>query len=924
MHTKLALLTILLYTLVACQTEQNTITEKYPGSHPQAQAEMMMTYVDPATGVIPPGIRHKELAYAKTLPKRPALNLRNNNDCTTLEWTEAGPDNIGGRTRALAFDKTNPNIILAGGATGGIWKSTDHGESWQLKSELGSPLNVSTLTQDPRPEFSNNWYFATGELRGESGYDRGYTARNYGAGIYKSSDNGETWSVLPNSIPDNEVSWDAAFDFVHKVVVSPTTGTLFIANNGSGIYRSTDDTSFPRVLGSLADHLYNDIAVDDNGRLVAVMSSLRINWTHSTTGGVFISDDDGMTWEDITPPTFPNQHHRSLVAIAPSNPDIVYVLTYTGNSFSNNREDIRFHYLNLAEGTSEDRTEFLPNFPGTNPFTGPALHSLGSYCMALGIHPDFEDFVVIGGNAMYRSYNGFSQPIPNDQSITIIGGYEDVSGVGFPYIYPNHWVDQHALVFNPENTSEMWNGNDSGIYRTSDIAANNVIWDDKSRGYNTVQYFFVGMSEEADDGKIMGGAQDNGTIYFQDIGSNGNPVFTDGLEICAGDGSYGYFGKNYAYTSLQNGRARRANYLNAEQTDIQTHLTFQLVNVAPPPDANTSNMFYIHPYIIDPNDEKIMYFPEQNTIWRNSNLEAGNPLFFWSKLENIAAPLGYTITSLAVSRSPAHTLYFGATHNNASPKIYRLDNANTANSGLEDISIPGAAVGAYVHSIAVNPVDVDEAMVAFSNYNIYGLYHTIDGGNSWELVEGNLAGTINAPGPSIRSVAILPVDDGEVGQTLYLVGTSVGLFSTNHMDGFATEWQQEAPEIIGNAIAEMVFARPSDGRVAVGTFGRGIFIADLAPTTSITTPERLQDLDFRLYPIPVTDNSTATWKMSTTANISLKLFNAAGQVLHTYLQDETLNADNHNYTPNFESLPKGIYYLQLQVGTQQKTIKFVK
>lgn len=896
------------------------------GYHPQAEAEMMQTYVDPTIGDIPAGIRHRELAYVNTLPKRSGLRFRDDDPAPPIHWHDAGPANIGGRTRALALDQADPETILAGGATGGIWKSTDNGESWELKTEPGAHLNVTTLTQDPRLEHSETWYYATGELRGESGWDRGYTARNHGSGIYKSTDNGETWAVLSGSVPGNSTSWDAAFDFTHRIVISPTTGTRFIANNASGIYRTTDDENFPRVLGALAEHLYNDVAVGSDGRLVAVMSSLRTNWTHTTTGGVFVSTNDGLNWQEITPSTFPNQHHRSLVAIAPSNPDVVYILTYTGNLLPNNREDIRFHYLNLSDGTSEDRTAFLPNFFGTNPFIGPALHSLGSYCMALGVRPDDENFLVIGGNALYRSTNGFSEPIPANQELTIIGGYEDVSGQGFPHKYPNHWVDQHVVVFHPENTQIMWNGNDSGIYRTSDVDVQNVVWEDQSRGYNTIQYFFATMAAEADDNRIMGGSQDNGTIYFRDTGSVDVPMFTDGLEICGGDGSYGYFGKNYAYTSLQNGRARRANYLNANHTQIQTHLTFTLVNVAPPPAANTTNMFYIHPFVVDPNDEKIMYFPESNFIWRNTNIEAANPLNSWTKLQNIAAPNGYTVTTLAISQEPAHTLYFGATHSSQSPKIYRWEQANTAFLGAEEISIPGVPSGAYVHRIAINPENADEIMAVMSNYNITGLYHSIDGGDTWRAVEGNLTGNnVFNPGPSIRSAAILPLTYAGLEQTIYLVGTSSGLFSTASLEGNNIIWEQEAFEEMGNAIAEMIYARPSDGRIAVATFGRGIFVGDV-DIESVDTEEAVttKDMEVRVYPNPVRDMATVTWQMPEAGDVQLELFDTKGRLLQQYGAKLSLEAGRQEFLLNLEKLPNGIYWLRWFTNGQVAAVKVLK
>ncbi len=89
---------------------------------------------DPATGKIPEAIRERELAFAKELNEKASL-LNKPSEIENITWKEAGPVDVGGRTRALAVDVKNPNTILAGGAGGGIWKSTDNGNTWQLKSQ---------------------------------------------------------------------------------------------------------------------------------------------------------------------------------------------------------------------------------------------------------------------------------------------------------------------------------------------------------------------------------------------------------------------------------------------------------------------------------------------------------------------------------------------------------------------------------------------------------------------------------------------------------------------------------------------------------------------------------------------------------------------------------------------------------------------
>ena len=95
---------------------------------------------DPATNEIPKGIRQKELAFAKELLGNQSLNKTN--DVNALSWKEAGPYDVGGRTRALAVDVKNPNTIIAGGITGGIWKSTNKGVTWEMKSTTSQVLSV--------------------------------------------------------------------------------------------------------------------------------------------------------------------------------------------------------------------------------------------------------------------------------------------------------------------------------------------------------------------------------------------------------------------------------------------------------------------------------------------------------------------------------------------------------------------------------------------------------------------------------------------------------------------------------------------------------------------------------------------------------------------------------------------------------------
>lgn len=201
---------------------------KIRSSHsPKAAAQTIKsreTYVfnmlrDPALNQIPDGIRTKELALYASLPKS---TLKSGNQ--TYEWHEAGPNDVGGRTRALGIDGRNSNIIIAGGVSGGIWKSTDQGQTWQLKNSPEETYSVTTLCQDTRVGMQDIWYYASGEFNGNSA-NISNTAYS-GFGIYKSTDNGESWKIIYGD-SNNPFQWDHISDYISKIKVDPIVAMSF-------------------------------------------------------------------------------------------------------------------------------------------------------------------------------------------------------------------------------------------------------------------------------------------------------------------------------------------------------------------------------------------------------------------------------------------------------------------------------------------------------------------------------------------------------------------------------------------------------------------------------------------------------------------------------------------------------------------------
>ena len=106
-----------------------------PGLPPEALEQRLATFQDPATHTLPAGMRQRELAFARRLPRH-TYGAGKAQRTSLFEWVEAGPDRLGGRAQDVVVDVTDPQTVLVGSASGGIWKTTDQGATWRLVSDV--------------------------------------------------------------------------------------------------------------------------------------------------------------------------------------------------------------------------------------------------------------------------------------------------------------------------------------------------------------------------------------------------------------------------------------------------------------------------------------------------------------------------------------------------------------------------------------------------------------------------------------------------------------------------------------------------------------------------------------------------------------------------------------------------------------------
>lgn len=761
---------------------------------------------DPATGTIPASIRRKELTFSKSLPVHRLFQYHKGTALLQSQaWTFEGPDNIGGRTRALAIDIADENNLLAGGVSGGMFRSSDGGVSWLDTSDPLVLHSISCLVQDTRTGMTDVWYYGTGEYRGNSASGGGSPFR--GDGIYKSTDNGKSWTVLASTNLETPHLWDGDFDYIWNLAVDPSNDTedvVYAAVYG-GIMRSTDGgISWTAVLGSLYSGPYTDIAITSTGICYATLSSTgsRPGIWRSTTG-------QSGTWAEITPSGWPSEFNRVVIGIAPSNENVVYFLAETEQAGLNGHSFWKYTYID-GDGTGshgywENRSANLPAYG--NPVGN--YDSQGSYDMLVKVRPDDEDIVFIGGTNLYRSTDGFV----TNQNIAWVGGYATSNSA---LIMDNHYPDQHALVFYPSDTDKMLSGNDGGVFQTDNNLGPVISWTSLNHGYITTQYYTVALDHTVKkDKSIIGGLQDRSTY----IHWSGNP--TKAWELtCSGDGSFCAMVDSgvLVYPSSQYGRVRRYQYsTNREYIDW--------TQIWP---TNSTGHLFVNPFMIDPNDSRMMFYPAGRFLWRNHDVtqipwnQYGTTVN-WTRLDNSMTE--NTISAITVCRDPAHRIYYGTTEG----EIYRLDNAHTGNPiPINIFSGKGLPTGGlYVSCIAADPEDGDKAIVVFSNYSIPSLFYTDNAGQTWTDISGNLEEWPDGSGsgPSCRWAVFAHSYEGPV----YFAGTSTGLYSADHLDGSGTIWSLEAGSLIGNAVVDMLDYRLSDGFLVVATHGKGIYSTEIKP-----------------------------------------------------------------------------------------------
>lgn len=714
----------------------------------------------------------------------------------TTPWVERGPNNVGGRTRILVWDPNDVNgkKVWAGGVSGGLWYNndiTDANASWTKVDDFWPNLSAVAMAFDPNN--SQIAYVGTGE---------GFSVTTPGAGIWKTTNGGTTWTQLTSTanfsfVSDLAVRNEGGTSVIYAAIDGLSYKGIFHNAENAGLQRSTDGgATWTQVLPNIPGN-QNGVILNFNPASISISKTNRI-WVGTRQspfgadnqgGGYILYSDDGTTWVTSNVSTVTNGSGRITVACAPSDGNFVYAFVEDNNKLKNILKTVNAGTNWAATASPVDADNGIP----ANDFTrGQAF-----YDQAIKVDPNDPNVVIVGGIDLFRTTNGGT-------SWTQISKWSDNGPLANLTSSTVH-ADHHAIAFKPGSSSTVLFGNDGGVFYTTSIATAGTVDVIKVRNmnYNVTQFYSAAQHPTGGSNYFLGGTQDNGTQKFNGAGISAT------TEATGGDGAYCFIDQTnplYQITSYTNNQY----YLS---TDGGATFPTAALN-----DGNTGS--FINPATYD-NSLHILYTYKDranNSIYRMSGVTGPSPTV------STVTIAGLTSAATAFSVSPyttaSTTLYIGT--NNG--KILKATNAD-ATPTVTDLSagLPTGSVSCIEIGASEN-----ELLVTFFNYGIAKIWYSSNGGTSWVDKSGNY------PNIPARWALFNPNNRNEV-----ILATELGIYGTTGFNSATPAWTQ-SNNGFANVRTDMLQIRKSDFQVIAGTHGRGMYSSSafntVQPAISSFTP----------------------------------------------------------------------------------------
>jgi len=724
-----------------------------------------------------------------------------------MEPRNIGPGGMSGRVTAIDVVLDNPDIMYAGTASGGLWKSTSGGIRWNpiFENELTASIGALAIQQS-NPSVI---WVGTGE-----GNPR--NSLNGGFGVYKSLDGGKSWKSM--GLEDTR--------HIHRVIIDPTNPEIvYVAAIGSpwgihperGVYKTTDGgETWNKILFANNKTGAADLVMDPSNpnKLIATMwEHKRDPWFFKSGGegsGLHITHDGGKTWKKLSDKDgLPKGNlGRIGVAIAANKPNVVYALIEAKKNGLYKSEDGGFTWKKINENMRQI---------GNRPF----------YYGELYVDPQNENRIHTIFTYVNTSEDGgksFSQLMP---------AYGVDNGV-----HPDH----HAWWIHPENGQFMIDGNDGGLNITKD---GGKTW--RFIGNLPVaQFYHINVDNEYPY-NVYGGMQDNGSwrgpayvwraqgirnSYWQEIS------FGDGFDVVPDrdDARFGWTMSQQGFVSRYDWQTGNNYMVRPTHPDPDVLLRFNwnsAINIDP---FNNSTIYFGSQFVHKSTDKGETWTIISEDLTTNDpeklkQAESGGLTMDATGAENHC-------TILVIEPSPVEKDMFWVGTDDG--RVHYSQNGGATYTEVTS-NIRGLPAGSWIPQIKASNKNKGEALLIANDYRRFNYtpyaYRTKDYGKTWtRIVDQN----------DVQSYTLSIVEDMEEPNLLFL-GTDDGLYVSIDAGGNWTKWTNGFPTV---SVKDLVI-QPREHDLVIGTFGRAAWVLDdIRPLRAIAKNKGLLNQKLELFKPP--------------------------------------------------------------------------
>ena len=719
---------------------------------------------------------------------------------SALQFRNIGPAVAGGRVTSVAGIPGDPRTYYVGTAGGGVWKSTDGGDSWThlLTDADTSSIGAVALA----PSNRNDVWVGTGEAN----------VRNdtlTGGGVYYSPDGGKTWQF--KGLKDaGQIAAIVIDPDDPDVVTVAALGDPWGPNKDRGVFRTTDGgKTWQKVLYVDDKTGASDLAIDPanpNVLFAGMWSVRRYPWTlvdGSKTGGIWKSTDGGATWTQLKSGLPDGNTGRISLAVAPSNPERVYAVIPTRHGMLWVSDDQGAHWRMVSDNH--------------------ALATRAWYFAGIAVSPDDQ-------NRVY--FNSVHLMVSNDGGKT--------AEVLDPGVHPDH----HAIWIDPKNPDRIVQGNDGGVFLSKDRGKSWRFLD----SLPIEQAYTVSVDARSPFHACLG-LQDNSawcgpTSALDQYGVTGK----NWTPVVGGDGEYSVLAPSdpdIVYSDLEDGYTVRYDFKTHLSRMVRPSASYGLQNTEKSLAESEYRFNWTSPIAVSPNDADTVYLganvvfestdggahwtvisPDLTRNDKSKQQVPGGPIFHdISSAEDYDTLLSITLAPTA----PDKVIWTGSDDG-------LVHVTRDGGKSWRNVTPHGAPKWARVYQIGVSPFDAGAAYVSFDAHMLDDdrayVYRTTDYGRNWTLITRGL--------PEHTPVLVVREDPHSKG--LLVAGTMTGLYYSLD-DG--DDWQPLDANLPTTAVFDLKFAPHADS-LAVATHGDGLYVLDNLRPLEEWTPGIAKD-DFHLF-----------------------------------------------------------------------------